>query len=157
MGESTPTEPAPSEADEKQSAPPKRRIRKGFLKVLGLLFVLALGYDAFRSWQAGSELESRLVKLREQGAPLTLDELQTPALSEEDNAQTWIRRAKPHTDELSRLLSDYQRSEEFQSLRPNPEQVDVLKKAFEAHAEVWEFYARAAECSGLQSDWRFGA
>jgi hypothetical protein len=157
MSESTPTEPAPSEADEKQSAPPKRRIRKGFLKILGLLFVLTLGYNAFRSWQAGSELESRLVKLREQGAPLTLDELQTPALSEEDNAQTWIRRAKPHTDELSRLLNDYQSSEEFQSRRPNPEQVDVLKKAFEAHAEVWEFYARAAECSGLQSDWRFGA
>jgi hypothetical protein len=98
-----------------------------------------------------------LVKLREQGAALTLDELQSPALSEEDNAQTWIRRAKPHTDELSQLLNDYQSSEEFESLRPNPEQVDVLKKAFEAHAEVWEFYARAAECSGLQSDWRFGA
>jgi len=156
MSESTPTEPAPSAADEKPPAQPRRRIRKGFLKVLGLLFVLALGYNAFRSWQAGSELESRLVKMWEHGASLTLDELQTPALSEEDNAQTWIRRAKPHTDELSRLLNDYQSSEEFQSLRPNPEQVDVLKKAFETHAEVWELYSRAAECSGLQSDWRIG-
>ncbi len=156
MSESTPTEPDSLAESEKQSAQPKRRLRKKFLKVLGLLFVLALGYNAFRSWQAGSELESRLVQLREQGAPLTLDELQKPVLAEDDNAQTWIRRAKPHTDELSRLLNDYQSARESYLFRPTPEQVDVLKKAFETHPEVWELYARAAECSGLQSDWRIG-
>lgn len=88
--------------------------------------------------------------------PLTLDELQTPVLAEDDNAQTWIRRAQPHTAELNRLLSDYQRSEEFDSFRPNPDQIEVLKKTFEAHVEALEFYERAAECVSLQSDWRIG-
>ena len=156
MSESNSTEPDSLSESEKQSVPPKRSVRKGFLKVLGLLFVLALAYNAFRSWQAGSELETRLVKLREQGAPLTLDELQTPVLSEDDNAQTWIRRAHPHTTELNRLLSDYQRSEEFDSFRPTPDQIEVLRKAFDEHAEALEFYERAAGCVSLQSDWRIG-
>lgn len=97
-----------------------------------------------------------MVKLRDQGSPLTLDELQTPVLAENDNAQTWIRRAHAHTAELNRILSDYQRSEEFDAFRPNPDQIGVLRKAFDEHAEALEFYERAANCVSLQSDWRIG-
>ncbi|MAG93628.1 MAG: hypothetical protein CMJ48_07750 [Planctomycetaceae bacterium] len=124
--------------------------------VLGLLLALALGYNAFRSWQASSQLEARLAKLREQGAALTLDELDSPALPEEDNAQTWIRRARPHTEQLSKLLREYYATEEYQSLRPNAEQQKLLREAFEQHAKAFSHYQRAASCVGYQSDWRIG-
>ena len=89
--------------------------------------------------------------------PLTLDELYTKALPENDNAQTWIRRARPQTEQLTRLLKDYQSTEEFRLLRPNTEQMKILQDAFERHAEAFSHYARAADCLGYQSDWRIGA
>jgi hypothetical protein len=135
----------------------KRKLWRRFLIVPGLVLALGLGYCVLRSWQADSELESRLEQLREHGVPLTLDELQTPALPKDDNAETWFRQAQPHTDELSRLLKDYQSTEEFQSFRPNAEQMEMLKKAFDDHVEAFVLYARAADCSGFQSDWRIGA
>jgi len=88
--------------------------------------------------------------------PLTLDELYTKALPEDDNAQTWIRRARPYTEQLTRLLNDYQSTEEYKSLRPNAEQMKMLQDAFELHAEAFSHYTRAANCSGYQSDWRLG-
>jgi hypothetical protein len=145
-----------SSNNEGQPVRPKRGIRKKFLIGLGLLFALALGFNAFQSWRASSQLESRLEKLREQGVPLTLDELQAERLAEDDNAQTWIRRAKPHTEALDKLLRDYQGTEEFQTFRPTDEQIEMLENAFEEHAEAFELYAKAASCSGFQSDWRIG-
>ncbi len=143
--------------DKKQSARPKRKLWRKILIVLGLLLVLGLGYNAFRSWQASSQLESRLAKLRDRGEPLTYDELYAKALPEDDNAQTWIRRARPHTEQLNRLLNDYLSTEEYQSFRPNVEQMKMLQDAFEQHAEAFAHYARAADCLGYQSDWRIGA
>jgi len=95
-----------------------------------------------------------LEELRDQGVALTLDDLQAERLAEDDNAQTWILRAKSHTEALDKLLRDYQGSEEFRSFLPTDEQVEWLEKAFEDHAEAFELYAKAAGCSGLQSDWR---
>ena len=155
MSESNPAESVSTNNDS-QPVRPKRGIRKKFLIGLGLLFALALGYNAFRSWQASSLLESRLEALRKQGVALTLDELQAERLSEEDNAQTWIRRARPQTEALNKLLSDYQQSEEFDAFRPNADQIEVLEKAFSEHAEAFEFYAKASSCQGFQSDWRIG-
>ena len=87
---------------------------------------------------------------------LTLDELQAERLAEDDNAQTWIRRAKPHTEALDKLFRDYHGSTEFETFQPTAEQIEVLEKAFEEHAEAFKLYAKAAECAGLQSDWRIG-
>ncbi len=138
---------------------PARRENSGgkSLSFWELLLVLGLGYNAFRSWQASSQLESRLAKLRDRGEPLTYDELYAKALPEDDNAQTWIRRARPHTEQLNLLLNDYLSTEEYQSLRPNVEQMKMLQVAFEQHADAIIQYARAADCSGYQSDWRIGA
>jgi hypothetical protein len=86
-----------------------------------------------------------------------LDELQADRLAEDDNAQTWIRRAKPHTEALDKLLRDYQGSKEFETFQPTAEQIELLEKAFEDHAEAFELYAKAADCPGFQSDWRIGS
>lgn len=155
MSESNPPEPV-STNDDGQPARPKRGIRKKFLIGLGLLFSLVLGFNGVQSWRASSQLESRLKKLREQSVPLTLEELQAERLADDDNAQTWIRRAKPHTDALDKLLRDYQGNEEFETFQPTAEQIELLRKAFGEHAEVFDLYAKAAECSGFQSDWRIG-
>jgi hypothetical protein len=157
MSESNPPTQTNAAGDKKQSTRPKRKLRKRILIVLGLLLVLGLGYNAFRSWQASSQLESRLAKLRDQGVPLTYDELYAKALPEDDNAQTWIRRARPHTEQLTQLLNDYLSTEGYGSLRPNVEQMKMLQEAFELHAEAFSHYARAADCLGYQSDWRIGA
>lgn len=127
-----------------------------FLIGLGLLLALALGFNAVQSWRASAQLEARLTKLREQGVALTLDDLQSERLAEDDNAQTWIRRAKSHTDALDKLLRDYQGSEEFTKFQPTAEQIELLETAFDEHGEVFELYTKAANCSGLQSDWRIG-
>jgi hypothetical protein len=87
---------------------------------------------------------------------LTLDQLQTPRLAEDDNAQTWIRRAKPHTEALDKLLRDYQGSDEFAIFHPTAEQIDLLERAFDEHAEAFALYTKAANCPGFQSDWRIG-
>jgi hypothetical protein len=155
MSEANQPEPVPSKVDD-HPVRQKRGIRKKFLIGLGLLFALALGFNAVQSWRASTQLESRLAKLREQGAALTLDELQAERLADDDNAQTWIRRAKPHTEALDKLLRDYQEAEEFQTFRPTDEQIEMLEKAFEEHAEAFELYEKAASCSGFQSDWRIG-
>lgn len=155
MSESNPAESV-STNDDNQPTRPRRGIRKKFLIGLGLLLTFALGFNAVQSWRASSQLESRLTKLREDGVPLTLDELQADRLAEENNAQTWIRRAKPHTEALDKLLRDYQGSEEFATFTPTAEQVELLEGAFAEHTEAFDFYAKAASCSGLQSDWRIG-
>lgn len=155
MSESNPPEPV-STNDDAPLVRPKRTLRKRFLIGLGLLFALVLGYNAFRSWQAGAQFESRLEKLREQGVALTLDGLQIERLAEDDNAQTWMRRAQPHTEALNKLLIDYQRSDECEALRPTAEQIKVLEEAFEEHADAFVLYAKAAGCNGFQSDWRIG-
>lgn len=98
-----------------------------------------------------------MTKLREQGVALTLDDLQAERLDEDDNALTWIRRAKPHTRALDEVLLKYQESPEFEMLQPTVGQVEVLKEAFEEHPEALVLYAKAADCSGFQSDWRIGA
>jgi len=155
MSDTNPAEPVSTNGDD-QPIRPKRGIRKKFLIGLGLLFALALGFNAFQSWRASSQLEARLEKLREQGVALTLDALQAERLAEDDNAQTWIRRAKPHTEALDKLFRDYHGSTEFETFQPTAEQIEVLEKAFEEHAEAFKLYAKAAECAGLQSDWRIG-
>ena len=155
MSESNPPESV-STNDDSQPVRPKRGIRKKFLIGLGLLLALALGFNAVQSWRASSQLESLLTKLREQGVALTLDDLQAERLDEDDNAQTWIRRAKPHTEALDKLLRDYQGSEEFATFTPTAEQIVLLEKAFAEHAEAFDLYVKAANCSGLQSDWRIG-
>jgi len=157
MTESNPTVPEPTADDTKQSVRPKRKLWKKILVVTGLLLILGLGCIAFRSWQAGSQFEARMATLRDQGVPITLDELYSKSLPEDDNAQTWLRRARHHTEQLDQQLRDYQSTEEYSTFRPNAEQMETLQEAFELHADVFSHYARAAECSGYQSDWRFGA
>ncbi len=113
-----------------------------------------MGYNAFQNWQASLQLEARLETLRKNGEPLTLKELDSKVLPKEENALTWIRRAKPHTEELNKLLFDYIQSDECSSLRPNAEQVKLLEDAIRNHKEAFSLYQRAAACSDYQSDWR---
>ncbi len=154
MSDTNSTNPTPSADNIKQSARPKRKLWKKALILLGLLLSLALGYNAFQNWQASLQFEARLETLRKNGEPLTLKELDSKVLPKEENALTWIRRAKPHTEELNKLLFDYIQSDEYSLLRPNAEQVKMMEEAFVVHKEAFLLYARAAKCPGYQSDWQ---
>lgn len=158
MSNQNPFDSTSADSDKpKPEARLRKRMRKKFLIIPGLLLLLALGYNAVRSWQAASAFESRLTRLREAGEPLTLDQLQREPLAKDDNALTRIRRTQPATDELSQRLLEYQSSDEFRLLRPNDEQLQMLRQVLAEHKETFELYARAAGCSRLQSDWRIGA
>ncbi len=154
MNDSNSTNPSPTADKAKQSARPKRKLWKKALILLGLLLILALGYNTFQSRQAGLQLEARLEKLRISGEPLTLEELDSKVIPKENNAQTWIKRAHSHTEELNSLLLDYMKSDEYSSFRPNARQVKLLEDTIADHQEGFSLYARAAKCSDYQSDWR---
>jgi hypothetical protein len=124
-----------------------------------MLFVLFLGlvaYNAVRSAMANSQFDNRLAQLTERGVPLSLDDVFKPPLPEDDNAQTWIRRGRPHTEELTEILMEYYETEEFHEITPNIEQVKFLIQVFEQYEDVVSNYTRAASCPGHQSDWRIG-
>ncbi|REK12348.1 MAG: hypothetical protein DWQ37_12350 [Planctomycetota bacterium] len=112
---------------------------------------------------AQAELDERLEELRRQGAPLSLEDLARKPPRPEDNAATYIRRAKESVDSISKEVDAAYENEPERDQRaidfgrPTEAYLRAVRSAFEAYPATLPLLEQAANCQAYDAQYDYRA
>jgi hypothetical protein len=131
----------------------KKILKIGAL-VLGLLLVLLLIANAIFISITGSRLEKHLAAIRAAGDPVTLAELKRPLPPPEQNAATYLSRAREAEKAFDKETDPVVRSE---PARPIEEQMKAVRAGLAAYPGIIPLMQQAAACPDCNLDLPYDA
>lgn len=129
----------------------KKYLKRGAIG-LGAVMGILLIVNAVFIWIYGGRLEDRLEKIKADGHPVSLADLASEPPPSEQNAATFLRRARDDVDAVDRELSDVYDREGFGEGRVSQEDVETLRSAFEAYPRVIPLLQQAADAPHFHPD-----
>lgn len=131
----------------------KKTIKIGAL-VLGLLLVLLLIANAIFISITGSRLEKHLAAIRAAGDPVTLADLKRPLPPPEQNAATYVSRAREAEKAFDKETDPVLGSD---AARPYEEQMKAVRAGFAAYPGIIPLMQQAADCPDCNLDLPYDA
>jgi hypothetical protein len=143
----------------------KRATIGGIWLSVGLLVVVAAIAVVVARANAGAEaqLDETLAALRNSGAPLTLDELARKPPPPEENAATYLRRAKESLNAIDKEISAAYENESDADQeaidlgRPTAAYLKAVGSALDAYPKALELVQQAAACPAYDSQLNYSA
>ncbi len=145
---------------------PSRRWRWLKLCGLGSLAILgvALIWFAVANWRASARLNAKLAELKAEGVPLSLVELQRTPPPPEQNAVTYLLRAREETSSIARAIEEAckaagdtdEDSTQYDALwagRPGASVLDAIRDTLAKHTEAVPLLVQASNCPDY--DWQY--
>jgi hypothetical protein len=135
------------------------------LKYLGLALLAIVGISltwlAVANARASARLEQKLAELRATGEPLSLADLARKPIPPEDNAATYLRRAKNDVQaiQLEVTAADEACSaaeqKAFEEGHLSPAMVKAIRAAFESYPHAMPLLEKASECADFDPQLNF--
>ena len=127
----------------------KHRLKQFFKVSIALIAVLIM-VVAFFSWRSFAEVEAALKPIRDRGEPVSLANLRTDAVVDDENATTYL---KPITTEIEQVVNEaypIAYPEDF-SWRHGlaEEQIAKLRQIFDTHPHLPGEISLASHCDNL--------
>ena len=120
----------------------KKILRIGAL-VLGLVLASLLSANAIFISKTGARLEEHLAAIRAAGDPVTLADLERPLPLPDQNAATYLRRAREDQTAFEKETRPILDSE---PPKPYEEQIKAVRAAFAAYPRTVPLLEQAADC-----------
>jgi hypothetical protein len=122
------------------------------IAALVLVALLLLGYGILY-WIISSRLEAKLQALRDAGEPLALRELARPVIHPEQNAATYIRRARADMSALGKELAPlYEHGDQEEDYQRTEADNKAFRAALEAYPKMFVLLEHAAACPDSNMD-----
>jgi len=102
--------------------------------------------NAYFVWSTGTQLERRLVALRQAGDPVQLADLAREPIPPERNADVFLRRAADDLDAIQKELLGFYPKTVYPTGTLSPADRERLEKLFAAYPRVMPLLEQAADC-----------
>ena len=102
--------------------------------------------NAYFVWSTGTQLERRLVALRQAGDPVQLADLAREPIPPEKNADVFLRRAADDLDAIQKELLAFYPKTGYPTGTVGPADQERLEKLFAAYPKVMPLLEQAADC-----------
>jgi hypothetical protein len=102
--------------------------------------------NAWFVWTSDARLEAQLAAIRAAGEPLSLAELAREPIPPEQNAATFLRRAKADAEAMLNELWKVYEARQIPGPPLSPEEQKTFRAAFDAYPKVIPLLERAAAC-----------
>ena len=122
------------------------KIFKWIAIVTAAAIAVLLMLNAYFVWSTGTELESRLVALRQAGDPLQLSDLVPKPIPPEQNADVFLRRAADDLDAVQKELLGYYPKVGYPTGPVAPADRERLEKTFASYPRLMPLLQQAADC-----------
>jgi hypothetical protein len=123
-----------------------RSILKWIGIAAGAAIAILLMVNSYFVWIPGTELERRLVALREAGDPIQLADLAREPIPPEKNADVFLRRAADDLDAIQKELLAIYPKNGYPPETVAPADQERLEKVFAAYPKVMPLLEQAADC-----------
>jgi hypothetical protein len=126
-----------------------KRIRRALILVGmggGALFLLVAVVGFVLFWYLNSGLERRIAAIRAAGDPVLLRDLGRPAIAPEQNAATFLARAKDDVNAIHRELAPVYDRSSYQKRKLTAEDRKAVRTALVAHPQAIPLLEKAAAC-----------
>lgn len=111
--------------------------------VAGILIVVVIVLPAGYSWIIGKQIERKLAALREAGEPICLADLAPKPILPEQNAATYLLRAK---NEMDAAVNGIYQLKGFSENRYEAEEMKIVQDILQAYPQVYALLQQAAAC-----------
>ncbi|MCR4410974.1 MAG: hypothetical protein NUV77_00955 [Thermoguttaceae bacterium] len=120
-----------------------KKVLKWTAITLGALVAALLAVNAWYVGTSDWRLEKRLAELRSQGEPLSLAELAPGPIPPEQNADTYLRRARADIEAIER---GFLHGDNLLLRPPTPDELKAIRAAFDAYPKVVPLLEQAVAC-----------
>ncbi|MFL5339746.1 MAG: hypothetical protein ACJ8F7_06220 [Gemmataceae bacterium] len=122
------------------------RVLKKLALAAGVLLMIALLANVVLVWVTGSRLEDRLAALRAAGQPVVLTDLQLSPLDADQDAATYLNRARDDQKAFAKETLAIQSKPEYGADELNEADLKTLRTAFDAYPKLVPLLEQAANC-----------
>ena len=127
-----------------------KRNWKRMALVLGALLLVLLLANAILVWITGNRLEERLSRLRAAGEPITLSDLSRPAPPIEQNAATFLDRARSDIQLIAKEIDAVRAGPNYGHGPLSESDRKKLRSEFDAYPNIVPLLRQASVCSDYQ-------
>ncbi len=114
--------------------------------VLGGLIAVLLIANAVFVWRSRVALERRLQAIRDAGEPIAIADLARRPIPPEDNAATYLERARQDFVAIEKALAALSERESYQRGQLDTAEITTLEEVLDAHADAVRLAEQAAAC-----------
>ncbi|WP_372723552.1 hypothetical protein [Novipirellula sp.] len=127
----------------------KHRLKQ-FFKVSIALIAVLIGVAGFLSWRSYAEVEAALKPIRDRGEPVSLANLRTAAVAEDENAATYLKPIAAEVEQVVNEAYPIAYPDDFSWRHGLAEgQIATLRQIFDAHPHLPDQLALASHCNSL--------
>lgn len=148
------TEESPAETPTVKNSLSRRIVKVLKWTGIGLagLVAILLIINAVAVWITDSQVERRLAAIRAAGDPISILEYRPDEIPPEENAATYLRRAKSDAEALTKELEPISGDIHERGGGLTDAEVKAMESAFAAYPKVMPLIEQAAECSSCSGD-----
>ncbi len=129
----------------------KKILKWGMIGSAAIIAILLVIHTVL-AWVAGSRLEQRLAAIREAEDPLTVADLAPEPVPSDENAATYLRRARANLRSFESELEDVYVQERFRKGDLSEDDTATIRSLLEAYPDVIPLIQRAAASGRLAAD-----